>query len=130
MTRRPTCRMAALLRDTRGTPAIEFAILAPVFLAMMVGSIYLCMLMFVTGSLQYAVEAAARCASVNTTMCPDNTSTVSFAQSHFYGSAILTPTFTYSATGCGHSVAATARYNFDLGLSSLTVPVSATSCFP
>jgi Flp pilus assembly protein TadG len=64
------------LKDSRGTSAIEFAILGPVFIGMMMGTIYMCTLLFVVGSLHYAVEEAARCSSVKTTVCSDNSSTI------------------------------------------------------
>jgi Flp pilus assembly protein TadG len=120
----------AILKDARGTSAIEFAILGPVFIGLMIGTIYMCMLLFVVGSLHYAVEEAARCSSVKTTVCSDNATTIAYAQSHFNGSSILTPTFAYSTPACGHSVTASATYNLDFGLANYVVPVSAAACFP
>ena len=120
----------AMLKDARGTSAIEFAILGPVFIGLMIGTIYMCMLLFVVGSLHYAVEEAARCSSVKTTVCSDNPSTVAYAQSHFNGSSIITPTFAYSTPACGHSVTASATYDLNFGLANITVPISAAACFP
>jgi len=120
----------ARLRDARGTTAVEFAIIAPVFMLMVVGTLYLCMLLFTVGSLQYAVEESARCAAVKSTICSDSPSTISYAQNHFYGSGILTPTFTYTALTCGYQVKASASYIFNFGQSTMTVPISAQACFP
>jgi Flp pilus assembly protein TadG len=120
----------AALKDTRGTTAIEFAILGPVFIGLIVGMLYMCMLLFTAASLHYAVEEAARCSSVKTATCTDNTSTIAYAQSHFNASSILTPTFVYSTPACGHSVTASASFAFDFGLSSVAVPITAAACFP
>jgi Flp pilus assembly protein TadG len=120
----------ARLRDTRGTTAVEFALVGPVFIMLIVGVVYTSLLLFAMGSLQYAVEEAARCASVKTTVCTSSTSTASYAQSHFFGSLVLTPAFTSTTATCGHQVRATASYNLNIGLDSLTVPISAAACFP
>ena len=121
--------IAQVRRDDRGTTAVEFAIIAPVFIMMLVGTFYVCLTLFLAGSLHYAVQQAARCASVNTTVCRDSATTVSYAQSHYFGPA-ASPTFTYAATGCGNSVSASLNYVMNLGMTKLTVPVSAASCFP
>jgi Flp pilus assembly protein TadG len=120
---------ATALRNDCGTTAVEFAIIAPVFIALSVGVIFLCFGLYVVGSLQYAVEEAARCASVKKTVCSDSGTTATYARSHYYGTG-PTPSFTYSASGCGNTVTATLNYVIDLGLSKVTVPLTASGCFP
>ena len=116
-------------RESDGATAIEFALVGPVFLMMVVGGIYACMMMFSMGSLQDAVQQAARCWSVNTTVCTDASSTQTYAQSHYYGPAV-SPSFTATLANCGHSVTGTISYSFNMGQSMTTVPLSATACFP
>jgi Flp pilus assembly protein TadG len=119
-----------LCRDDRGTSAIEFAIVGPIFILLLIGIFYLCMCLAVIGSLHYAVEEGARCASVRTTVCSDDTTTIAYTQTHYYGPSGL-PTFTYDpAAACGHSVNASINYVVDLGLRQITVPITATACFP
>ena len=116
--------------DERGTTAVEFAIVGPVFILLLIGILYLCMCLAVAGSMHYAVEEGARCASVRTLVCSDQTSTISYTQSHYFGPSAL-PTFTYNpAAACGHSVNASISYVVDLGLRQITVPITATACFP
>jgi TadE-like protein len=117
------------LNDARGTAAVEFAMVAPVFVMLAVGTFYLCLCLFLTGSLHHAVEQAARCASVNTAVCPDAGTTVTYAQNHYFGPG-GTPNFTYAAAACGNSVSASVNYTLDIGLKTFTLPVSATACFP
>ena len=116
--------------DEYGTTAIEFAIVGPVFILLLIGIFYLCMALSVVGSMHYAVEEGARCASVRTTVCSDDTTTISYTQSHYYGPS-TPPAFTYdAAAACGHSVSGSINYVMDLGLKQLTVPITATACFP
>ena len=114
--------------DERGTTAVEFAIVSPVFIALVIGILYLCLCLFLVGSLHYAVEEGARCASVRTTVCKDASTTVAYAQSRYFGPS--SPTFTYATAACGNSVSASISYVAQLGLTQFTVPISATACFP
>jgi hypothetical protein len=115
--------------DERGTTLVEFAIVGPLFIGLVTGMLYICLCLFLVGSLHYAVEEGARCASVRTTVCSDATTIVSYAKSHYYGPS--TPTFTYDpAATCGNSVSASINYVLQLGLTQVTVPIAATACFP
>ena len=117
------------LNDVRGTAAVEFAMVAPAFIGLAVGAFYVCLCLFLTGSLHYAVEQAARCASVNTTVCSSSTAITSYAQNNYFGPG-GTPNFTYAAAACGNSVTASMNYVLDVGLRRFTIPISATACFP
>jgi Flp pilus assembly protein TadG len=120
--------MRDVWQEECGTAAVEFAIVAPVFIALVVGLLALCICLFLIGSLHYSVEEAARCASVRTTVCKDATTTIAYAQSRYFGPS--TPNFSYSTAACGNSVTASINYVAQLGLTQFTVPVSASACFP
>jgi len=126
---KPRADDTGVWRDARGTAAVEFAMVAPVFIMLVVGTLYLCLNLFLTGSLHYAVEQAARCASVKTTVCTDSTTIISYAQNNYFGPG-GSPNFTYAAASCGKSVSASMNYVFDLGIKEFTMPISATACFP
>jgi Flp pilus assembly protein TadG len=115
-------------KDERGTTAVEFAILGPVFLLLVVGFLYLCLSLFLVGSLHFAVEEGARCASIRTTVCSDNATTVAYAQSRYFGPS--SPTFSYQAAVCGKSVTGAVNYVLELVIRRVTVPVTATACYP
>jgi Flp pilus assembly protein TadG len=116
--------------DERGTSAIEFAIVGPVFIMLLIGIFYLCMGLAVAGSLHYAVEEGARCASVRTNVCSDNDTTIAYTKQHYFGPS-SPPTFIYDAGAvCGHSVTASISYVVDLGVKRITVPITAAACFP
>lgn len=121
--------LVRIWRDERGTTAVEMAIVGPVFFLLVIGLIYTGLLMFTVGSMHYAVEAAARCASVDTDTCSDAASTENYAKSEYLG-GYVTPNFTYAAETCGQSVSADATFVFDLGVTQISIPLSATACFP
>ena len=116
-------------RDERGTSAVEFAHVAPVFILLVIGTIFVCIQLFLVGSLKYAVEEGARCASVKTTICADSTSIVTYTRNHYFGPSAA-PTFTYTAASCGNSVSASLNYVVNLGMMELTLPVTASACYP
>jgi len=121
---------AGAWHDARGTAAVEFAFVAPLFIMLTVGTFYLCMCLFLTGSLHYAVEQAARCASVQGTACTGSNTPVPYAESSYFGPG-GTPNFNYNAAAaCGKQVSATMNYVWSIGLREFTLPVSATACFP
>jgi Flp pilus assembly protein TadG len=115
-------------KDERGTTAVEFALVSPIFIALVIGLLYLCLCLFLIGSLHFAVEDGARCASVRTTVCSDAGTTVAYAQSRYFGPS--SPTFTYAAAACGKSVTGSINYVAQLGLTQFTIPITATACFP
>jgi Flp pilus assembly protein TadG len=119
-----------LKRDSRGTTAVEFAMVMPAFLALIVGGLYACIAVFTSAGLQYAVDQAARCASVNTTTCTSSATITAYAQTAYYGPAAPAATFNYSTPACGHNVSGTVNFVFDFGLSKETVPINAVACFP
>ena len=121
--------LKSLRLNDQGTTAVEFAIVAPVFVALLVGTLALCVGLFLIGSLHYAVEEGARCASVKTTICSDAASTVAYTQSRYFGPNVL-PTFTYATATCGNSVSASINYSMNVGFRTFVIPISATACFP
>jgi hypothetical protein len=132
--------------DERGTEAVEFALVSPIFILLTIGIIYLCMALWAVGSLHYAVEAGARCASVQPLDpinnqqhdCTDQPTTISYTQNHYFGPN--SPNFSYTPpnplnlnpppVSCGYLVTGNASYVIDLGLTRVTVPISAQACFP
>lgn len=117
-------------REHRGATAVEFAVVFPAYVLVVIGGLYACFALFTATSLQYAVEQGSRCAAVNSSACTDGPSTITYAQSHYLGLAGSPPTFTYTTPSCGHNLTASVNYGFDFGMTSVTVPITATACFP
>jgi Flp pilus assembly protein TadG len=123
-------RLAIAWGDAAGASAVEFAMVLVPFVMLIVGGFYGAGVVFAASSMQYAAEAAARCAAVQTTVCTDSTTTVAYANSHDLATSMGQPTFTYSTTGCGHVVHGTLTAELDTGISRIDVPLTATACFP
>jgi Flp pilus assembly protein TadG len=121
--------MARYWGDDRGTTAVEFAIIAPCVVMLLVGTVNLCLMLLSIGSMHFAVEDAARCASARPSVCANSASIVAYAQTRYFG-ALVSPVFTYAAAACGNQVTATITYDFNVGMFKQAVPLSATSCFP
>jgi Flp pilus assembly protein TadG len=116
------------LKDQRGASVVEFALVAPAFLMIIIGGLYLGMAGLAASSLRYAVQAGARCASVNTTVCSSNSATVTYTTARYKGA--YTPTFVSSTATCGHLVTGTMTFRLDTGIKRIDIPLSAQSCFP
>jgi Flp pilus assembly protein TadG len=120
-------------RGESGTSAVEFGLVVAPFLAVIFGIIELCMVLWANTTLHYAVEDAARCAVVHSSVCSGTTATQNWATTHYYGPNI-SPTFVaVSESDCGSgswTVNGTASFRIETGLFNLTVPMSARACFP
>ncbi len=109
-----------LLKDEGGVAAIETAIVAPIFLALLFGVIQCGMLIFAQASLHYAVQNGVRCAAVMND-CPN-------PASYYFGPGL--PEFTPVAQLCGKALTATVGHTLNLVIYQKDISLSATSCFP
>ena len=121
-----------LVCDQSGASVVEFALSLTAFLMLMFGLINIARVLWIVGSLHFAAESAARCASANTTTCNSTTTIQSYALAKYYGESLGgTNPFTYSTTGCGHTVTASYTYSLVIPLAgTYSLPLAATACFP
>ena len=123
--------IARYLTDQAGAGAAEFAIVVIPFTALILGLLWLGMAYYGNNQLQYAAEAAARCASVQSwsTSCDTAAHIRAYALAQYSGPGAA-PTFSYSATGCGHTVTGTATMPIHAVLLNTSINLSASACFP
>jgi Flp pilus assembly protein TadG len=119
----------------RGVSAVEMALILTLFLGMLFGIINLSLVLWTQGSLYFAAQAAARCASANPTICgtPASGALVeAYAMNQYFGQSLGgTNPFTYAPNGCGHTV--TASYSYPLSIrfyGDYPLSLSASACFP
>jgi Flp pilus assembly protein TadG len=117
-------------RDQQGGGAAEFAVVVLVFSALIFAIIHLCLMFYSNQNLQFAAEGAARCASVMSSSTCNSSGAIQSYASGLYTGPNISPTFTYSTAGCGHTVSATANYTLNAVFVQTSVPLSATACFP
>ena len=119
-----------LIRDESGTTALEFALTAPAFFLFIFGIIQIGLMLWMQIGMQHGAEMAARCASINSTLCPSPNAITSYAAQQSFGLTLPSSTFTYSTPACGNQVNANYTFQFPviIGLSPLTL--TAQACFP
>jgi Flp pilus assembly protein TadG len=133
--------MRRLHRDTRASAAVEFALLIPFLILLFLGIFEFGRAIWVQGIIDYAVEQAARCASINSTTCGSTTATRTYAAgqaaplpngSSSCPSGATCPVFTAtqpSSGTCSGENEVTATYAFSF-LSIGTMPIFGASPFP
>ena len=124
-------RLVRIWRDEQGASALEFAMLAPVFFLFIFGIIELGLMFWTQAGLQHAAEMAARCASINTKLCPNDKpdAITNYATQQAFGLTLPASTFTYSTPACGNQVNASYAFQFQ-GLDLGPLTLSAQACFP
>jgi Flp pilus assembly protein TadG len=129
-------KIVRMLRDARAVSAVEFALTAPLFFALLFGMIEGGLLVWTQIGLQHGAEAAARCASINSTLCGTTTNIQNYAAQNAFGLSVDPSTFTVPSSpppGCNQGKQVSASYAFGFVTSYFGVPsltLNAQSCFP
>jgi len=115
---------------------VEFALIMPAFIFLGFDLIQFGLMMWTQAALQHGVELAARCASVNTTLCGTASQVASYAASNSLALNPPATTFTASAPNgsntCGSNFGnlVTASYSFNFFPIGGQVTLKAHSCYP
>lgn len=132
-TRRPGSESAfrRFVSQSRGATALEMAIVLPAFLMLVFGIEEFGRLFWLQSSLQYAVEQAARCAAVNTTLCGTAGAITAYAADNVFGASVPSADFTSSTPACGHEISVSYEFVFLMpAFFSPSVTLGAQSCHP
>ena len=121
---------ARFWRDRYGGTAVEFALTVPIFFALIIGAVEVGLLCWAQLALQQGSEAAARCASVNHTLCGTTAQIQSYASAQSFGLAPAVTTFTVTVAACGNRVQASYNPPFLTGYVMHGVTLTASACFP
>ena len=115
--------------DQSGTSAVEFALIAPAMLTMVIGCMEVGRLIWVAGALNYAVGEAARCASVTPSVCGTATQITTYASKKIPANIAPASAFTSTSPSCGHQVSASLSYPFTvMHMYSQTITLTAKAC--
>jgi Flp pilus assembly protein TadG len=121
-----------------GASAVEFALVAPILLTLLFGIFEFGRVLWTQGILDYAVEQAARCASIDTTNCGSSGAIKSYASALTTPLNLNTSVFTATTAACGNQVTASYPFNF-IGTFALiggnalfptSVTLTSSSCYP
>ncbi len=117
--------------DNRGTTAIEFALIAPTLFLMLFGCMEFGRMVWTEGALNFAVQEAARCASVTPSTCGTASQITTYAANEISPNYIPATAFTSTTATCGHQVNASFVYPFVMiNLFPSTVTLTAMACLP
>jgi Flp pilus assembly protein TadG len=119
-TPRRSFRLRGFLATCGGATAVEFAIVAPLFLTMMVGVFELSRAMWIKASMQYAVEETTRYALVNTSATATTLQT--FAEGVLSDSGVGTTGMSFTITANGTIADIQVNYSFQTLTSLLPFP--------
>lgn len=115
----------------RGVMAIEYALILPVFLAMVFGIIEISRLMWYQVSLQRATAVAARCGALAATSCATDELIKTKAAAGAPGIKFPATAFTVTHDTCGVRVTASLPFNFATGMLGLPAKtLKANYCHP
>lgn len=127
----PWARLDRRRRARLGTAAVEFALIVTPLFLLLFGIIEFGRMMWTESSLHFAVEEAARCASVTPGTCGTSAQTAAYAAAEISFLSIPSSAFTATTASCGHQVTASYTYRFIVsGLFPYTPALGATACFP
>jgi len=120
-----------ILGDRRGESASEFAMVLPFLLLLLVGIVEFGRAIWTQSTLNSAVAAAARCASVNVNLCGAPAATQSYAASQATGLNLDSTAFTVTVQPCGNQVAANVPFTFVFDqLLPYAITLTAQACYP
>lgn len=129
--RRAGGRIAQAWRARGGATAIEYAMLLPAFLTLLLGGMDAGRVMWTQITLDRAVQLAARCASVNTTICGSASAIKAYAVSQAWGLTLGSSIFTSQILACGNSVSASLPLQLTVPwIATSTVTLNARACHP
>ena len=117
--------LRVLGRERRGSTAVEMALVAPVFLAFILGIMQFGYALWLQNALNYSVAAAARCASLG---CSAD---IAGYAADVAGAGLASSVFTLSTASCGNQV--TASYALPLSIplvNSTSMTLTAQACYP
>jgi Flp pilus assembly protein TadG len=120
-----------LARCKRGATALEFALIAPPLLMLLVGTLDVGRLLWTRAALQDAVTRAARCVAVSPEICGNARDIGVFARESATKSAIGDAAFTLQRSFCGIQVRAQLGYHALVPFFGWLAPeLEATACVP
>jgi Flp pilus assembly protein TadG len=119
------------MKARSGTVGVEYGLLVPALLVFILGIIDTGRLLWTQTTLEHAVEAASRCAAVDTTLCNTAAQTQTYAVAQAYGLSVTTTNFTVSSLSCGTNVKASVPFVLIIPyLTTTSLTLTATSCYP
>lgn len=120
--------MRSLFYDQRGSPAIEFALIAPVFIAIVFGVLDASLFYFQRTQVQSGLEAASRCIQLESSQCDTDPKIIALVQGRASNVNLVEEDFDISEQECGKQIEITLRYESMLGAGLGSIESVLRSC--
>lgn len=117
-------------RNNAGSTAAEFALVLPLFLLLVFGTINMAFALSAIVRLHSVTENAARCLSVNTVGTCTVANIDSYAKARFPIGGVSGLAFVATTPSCGSKVDGSGRYDVFTGVGKVSIPISASACYP
>ncbi len=118
-------------RANSGATAVELALLLPLVLLCVLGLAEFGRALWTQATLDYAVQAAARCAAIDTNTCGSGAQTQQYAISMAPALSVTASQFTVTNPSCGMRVSTSLPFQFVVpALFPYSLTLTATACFP
>ncbi len=119
----------------RGSVALEYGLIAPLLLVLVLGIIDTGRLIWIYTTLTRATEAAARCGAINPIRCATAPQIQSYAVAEAWGMTVDPSAFQVATPACGLEVRATYNFTsivpgFDRVAPQGLITLQATACYP
>ena len=125
------CFLKLLRSGERGEAAVEFSLVAPMIILMLFGIFEFGRALWTQSMLDFAVEQASRCASINSTSCGSAGAIETYASGQTSPLNIPASTFVATTTTCGNKVTASYPFTFvSPHLLPYAITLTSQSCFP
>jgi Flp pilus assembly protein TadG len=122
---------ARVARDERGAEAVEMALALPVLLLFLLGTLDVGRMAWTQGTLDFAADAAARCAAIDVTNCATTAQIQAYGAAHAYGMTVAASAFTVTTATCGHNVTVTLPFSLIYGyLTTNSFTLNSSACYP
>ena len=131
----PRNNARGFLQNLSGSSLAEFALVVPIFFALVFAVIHLSIITWGMTSMHWAAESAARCAAINVPLggngvtCTDNTSTATYAGTQYKGPNMSVVFTADTANACGKKVSAAGSYVMNVVVTSVTLNLAAQACY-
>ena len=114
--------LGRLRADAGGSTVVEYALILPVMLALVIGMMEIAWLGWAKATLDYATAEAARCGIVRTDICGTTALIQSYGASQAAGLNLSAASFTVTNASCGLMVSAQAGAGFIAYILPATLP--------
>lgn len=117
-------------RSEQGSSAAEFALVFPVFIALVLTVINLSLVLYGVTGLHFAAQKTARCLAMNSVEGTISANTCLADAPSRYAGPVIGVSFVRTTAGCGNTVTGTGTFPLRTGLVNLSMPLSASACYP